>query len=61
MTCKIATGEIVDKHEADVNNAAVTMGQKSGKTRAEKLTPEKRSEIARDAAQARLVATAADE
>ncbi len=48
---KIATGEIEDKADDDgKNKAAVELGRKGGKARAEKLTPEQRSEIARKAA-----------
>lgn len=61
MIGKIATGEIEDMREADVKKAAVAMGRKGGKARAEKLTPEKRSEIAREAAKARWATTSADE
>ena len=54
----IATGEVEDKPEDDGKNpAAVALGrlggQKGGKARAEKLTPERRREIAVKAAQAR--------
>ena len=45
------------KPESEKNPAAVALGrlggQKGGKARAEKLTPERRSEIARKAATAR--------
>jgi hypothetical protein len=55
----IATGEAVDgdKDQKTKNPAAVSLGHlgrgKGGKARAEKLSPERRSEIARNAAQAR--------
>jgi hypothetical protein len=55
----IATGEVVDgdKDQKPKNPAAVSLGRlggrKGGKARAEKLSPEQRSEIARKAAQAR--------
>ena len=58
MIVDIATGEVEDKPEDEGKNpAAVALGrlggQKGGKARAAKLTPEERSEIARLAAQAR--------
>jgi len=55
----IATREAADekKNEKRKNPAAVSLGRlggrKGGKARAEKLTPERRSKIARLAAQAR--------
>jgi hypothetical protein len=56
----IATGETADHEELQrpkKNPAAVSLGRlggrKGGKARAEKLSPERRSEIARKAAQAR--------
>ena len=55
----IATGEAVDsdKEQKPKNRAAVSLGRlggrKGGKARAEALSPERRSEIARKAAQAR--------
>jgi hypothetical protein len=53
-----ATGESTPKHEdATKNPAAVALGRlggiKGGKTRAEKLTPEQRKEIAKKAAKVR--------
>ena len=56
MVAKIATGEIA---EAETNEkdgkdpAAVALGKKGGRARAEKLTPEQRSKIAKKAAQKR--------
>ena len=48
---KIATGEIEEDTDDDgKNKAAVELGRKGGKARAEKLTAERRSEIARKAA-----------
>ncbi len=48
---KIATGEIEDvQPDDDKNKAAVELGRKGGKARAERLTPEQRTEIARKAA-----------
>jgi hypothetical protein len=46
----IASGETPD---APKDEAAVALGRKGGKARAQKLTAEKRSEIARKAAQKR--------
>ena len=48
MVAKIATGEVED--ERDLSSAAAELGRKGGKTRAERLTPERRSAIARKAA-----------
>ena len=52
MVAKIATGEIEEgtKTEDGKDKAAVALGRKGGKARAEKMTPERRSEIARKAA-----------
>ncbi len=51
---KIATGEIEEDIDEDgKNKAAVELGRKGGKARAEKLTPEQRAKIARKAAKAR--------
>ena len=48
---KIATGEIEDKTDDDgKNKAAVELGRKGGKARAEKLSKKRRSEIAKKAA-----------
>jgi hypothetical protein len=55
----IATGDVEDAQppEDDKNPAAVELGRKGGlkggKARAQKLSPEQRSEIARKSAQAR--------
>jgi hypothetical protein len=53
----IATGRVMDEVNEGKNPAAVELGQrgglKGGKARAEALTPERRSEIARAAAAAR--------
>jgi hypothetical protein len=54
---RIATGE--EKKEYDTpeakgkNPAAVSMGQRGGEARAEKMTPERRAEIAKHTAQKR--------
>ena len=51
---KIATGEIEEDTDDDGKNAAaVELGRKGGKARAEKMTPKRRSEIARKAAETR--------
>ena len=51
---RIATGEEEEEYEEDgKNKAAVELGRKGGKARSEKMTPERRSEIARKAAAAR--------
>ena len=52
---RIATGEEEEEYEDDDGKdpAAKALGAKGGKARAEKLTPERRSEIARDAAKKR--------
>ncbi len=53
---RIATCEVeedIDKPDAGKNQAAVELGRKGGKARAEKMTPERRAEIAKKAAEAR--------
>lgn len=50
---RIATGEEPEEFEKDdegKDKAAQSMGKRGGKARAEKLTPEQRSEIAKKAA-----------
>ena len=48
---RIATGEEEEEYEDDGKDpAAKALGAKGGKARAEKLTPERRSEIAQEAA-----------
>jgi len=49
---QIATGEVEEETEADdgKDKAAQSMGRRGGKARAEKLTAEQRSEIAKKAA-----------
>ncbi|WP_033921229.1 RNA-binding protein [Sphingomonas sp. 37zxx] len=49
---KIATGEIEDERES-LSSAAAEMGRVGGKKRAENMTPERRAEIAKKAAQTR--------
>jgi hypothetical protein len=48
---KIATGEVVEVEEKP--SAAAELGRKGGKARAEGMTPERRKEIAKKAAQKR--------
>lgn len=52
MVGKIATGEIEDERD-DVKSAAAQLGSLGGKKRAENMTPERRKEIARKAAEKR--------
>lgn len=52
MVAKIATGEIEDERE-ELTSAAAQLGSKGGKKRAENMTPERRKEIARKAAERR--------
>ncbi len=47
---QIATGEIEETTDDGKNKAAVELGRKGGKARAAKMTPARRSEIARKAA-----------
>lgn len=49
MVGKIATGEIEDERD-DVKSAAAQLGSLGGKKRAENMTPERRTEIAKVAA-----------
>jgi hypothetical protein len=51
MVAKIATGEVEDERE--LSSAAAELGRKGGKARAAKMTPERRAEIARKAAEKR--------
>ncbi len=51
---QIATGEVEEEYtDNGKSKAAVELGRKGGKARAEKMTPERRSEIARKAAEKR--------
>ena len=50
---KIATGEIEETTDDGKNQAAVELGRKGGKARAEKMSKKRRSEIARKAAETR--------
>jgi hypothetical protein len=49
----IATGQVEDRVEDGRDSAAVELGKKGGRARAEKLSSEERSNIARRAAQRR--------
>ncbi len=54
---KIATGEIEEDIDDDgKNKAAVELGRKGGRARAEKLSKKRRAEIARKAAERRWAA-----
>ena len=54
MVAKIATGEIEDTVEDDGKDpAAKALGKKGGAARARSMTPERRAEIARKAAEKR--------
>ena len=53
MIGKIATGEIEDERDEKLSSAAFELGRKGGKKRAENMTPERRAEIARKAAEKR--------
>lgn len=54
MIAKAAAGEIEEKPDDDgKDKAAVALGRKGGKARAEKMMSEQRSEIARKAARSR--------
>jgi hypothetical protein len=53
-TAKILTGEIEeDTGDSGKDKAAQSLGRKGGKARAAKMTPEQRTEIARQAARVR--------
>ena len=55
--CKIATGEIEETYEppeaTEKDQEAIQQARARGRARAESLTPERRAEIASDAAKAR--------
>jgi hypothetical protein len=57
---RMATGEVDDTTEADDGKdpAAQALGRKGGKARAKKITPKRRTEIARKAARSRWKASA---
>jgi hypothetical protein len=50
MIVDIASGEVADKPK---DEAAVALGSKGGKARAERMSPQRRSDIARAAAKRR--------
>jgi len=50
---RIATGEEQEDVDEKLSSAAAEMGRAGGKKRAENMTPERRSEIAKAAAQKR--------
>lgn len=51
---RIATGEETDEKTGDGKDAAaVSLGRRGGKARAEKMSPKRRAEIAKKAAKAR--------
>lgn len=50
MIGKIATGEIEDTRDEKLSSAAAELGRKGGQKRAQNLSPERRAEIAREAA-----------
>jgi len=52
MVAKIATGEIIETEDGK-DPAAKSMGRRGGKARAASMTPERRQEIARKAAETR--------
>jgi hypothetical protein len=52
MVAKIATGEVEDERE-ELASAAAQLGSKGGKARAANMTPERRKEIAKKAAEKR--------
>jgi hypothetical protein len=57
MVARIATGEVKEKTTDDGKDiAAVALGRKGGKARAEAMTPERRAEIAKKAALTRWAA-----
>lgn len=53
MIGKIATGEIEDSQTDLLPSAAAQLGSLGGKRRAENMTPERRKEIAKNAAKKR--------
>jgi hypothetical protein len=56
---QIATGEVEEtRDDTGKDKAAADLGRRGGKARAEKMTPERRSEIARKAAKRRWAAIA---
>jgi hypothetical protein len=53
MIGRIATGEIEDERDERVSSAAAELGRLGGKKRAENMSAERRSEIAKKAAEER--------
>ena len=54
MVAKIATGEVDE--DLTISSAAAEMGRKGGKARAKGMSPERRQEIAKNAAKLRWAA-----
>jgi hypothetical protein len=46
----IATGQVEDREDDYRDSAAAELGKRGGRARAEKMSPERRAEIARNAA-----------
>jgi hypothetical protein len=59
MVGRIATGEVEDERD-ELTSAAAQLGSKGGKARAANMTPERRKEIARKAAEKRWAKSAAN-
>ena len=59
MVAKVATGEIEEQYDTPPakDEAAVALGRRGGKARAERMSPEQRREIAQKAAKARWQAS----
>lgn len=53
MVAKIATGEEEETEDKKVSSAAAQLGSKGGKARAKNMSAERRSEIAKKAAEKR--------
>jgi hypothetical protein len=50
MVGRIATGEVEDERDVKPRSAAAELGSRGGKARADKMSPERRAEIAKAAA-----------
>jgi len=50
---QIATGGVEDERDEELSSAAAEMGRRGGKARAANMTPARRAEIAKKAAQKR--------
>ena len=59
MVGRIATGEVEDERD-ELTSAAAQLGSKGGKARAANMTPERRKEIARKAAEKRWAKSGAN-